>query len=408
MGEALFDRLVQGLSEESPTSIRINPFKCADTTAVADAQPVPWCRNGYYLKSRPNFTFDPLLHGGLYYVQEASSMFIDHVLRTLIHEPVRMLDLCAAPGGKTTCAMSALPKGSILFSNEPIHNRAQILNENVLKFGHPDIVVTNSYPKDYRKARLTFDVILTDVPCSGEGMFRKDEGAIREWSLTNVEKCCRLQREIVETIWPCLRPGGLLIYSTCTFNSHEDEENALWIANELGADFIEIPIEKEWNIVGSLLGDIPVHRFLPGITHGEGLFVAVLRKKDTSPAFPSSNNSLQALSSLPLKIMSHGPLPDTIKGKKSIPDVSKVLSLNHLDHRFLTAELTWRDAISYLQGQSIVLPPHLPKDFIALTYQGTSFGLVKNLGNRANNLHPQPWRIRTTHIPEKETKIIQL
>lgn len=408
MGDALFATLTDGLASEPTVSVRINPFK-AQLLGLSNVVPigalgrVPWCEGAFYLKERPNFTFDPLLHAGLYYVQEASSMFLDHVLRQLVHEPVRMLDLCAAPGGKTTCAMAALPEGSTLWCNEPIRTRAQILNENILKFGHPDITVTNAYPKDYRKAGQTFDVILADVPCSGEGMFRKDPNAIKEWSLENVKKCWRLQREIVETIWPCLRPGGLLIYSTCTFNAHENEENVAWIAHELGAEFVSIDIDNCWNITGSLTTDnLPVYRFLPGRTCGEGLFMAVLRKKATGH-LPRSSKA----SPLSTCVLSHGPLADTMKGKNAIPDVSKALSLKYAAYNFPTAELKWRDAISYLQGQSIMLTD-APHGFVIVTYKGLPLGLVKNLGNRANNLHPAPWRIRTTHIPTEETSILSI
>ena len=217
-GDDLYNRLAAALdNDDTPTSVRLNPFK-QDGGDVADELKdccVPWCpTTGRYLKSRPNFTFDPLLHAGTYYVQEASSMFVDHVVRHLIHEPVRMLDLCAAPGGKSTALRAALPEGSLLFSNEPMRTRAQILSENLQKFGHEDVVVTNNYPRDYRKARIPFDAILADVPCSGEGMFRKDEGAREEWSLQNVENCWRMQREIIGDVWDCLRPGGLLVYST--------------------------------------------------------------------------------------------------------------------------------------------------------------------------------------------------
>lgn len=235
MGDELFQQLKQGITEgEAPTSIRLNPFKCKEGEDAA-GEPIPWCPStGRYLSTRPNFTFDPWLHAGKYYVQEASSMFVDLVIRQLVHEPVMMLDLCAAPGGKSTAVRAALPEGSLLFSNEPMRTRSQILAENIQKFGHPDMIVTNSYPRDYKKSKLQFDVILTDVPCSGEGMFRKDDGAISEWSLQNVDNCWHLQREIVSDIWNCLKPGGLLIYSTCTFNAHEDEENIAWICEELG------------------------------------------------------------------------------------------------------------------------------------------------------------------------------
>ena len=252
LGDELYSRLKSGLeSDITPTSIRLNPFKAAELDVTEELQDaiVPWCGStGRYLKERPNFTFDPLLHAGVYYVQEAASMFVDLAVRTLIKQPVTMLDICAAPGGKSTALRAALPEGSLLFSNEPMRPRAQILSENLQKFGHEDIIVTNNYPRDYRKSRLMFDAILADVPCSGEGMFRKDDGARQEWSLQNVDNCWHLQREIVSDIWHCLRPGGLLIYSTCTFNAHEDEENVEWIANELGAEFEELPIDDSWNI----------------------------------------------------------------------------------------------------------------------------------------------------------------
>lgn len=192
-----------------------------------------------------------------------------------------MLDLCAAPGGKSTAVRAALPEGSLLFSNEPMRTRSQILAENVQKFGHPDMIVTNNYPRDYKKSKLQFDVILTDVPCSGEGMFRKDEGAIGEWSTQNVNNCWQLQREIVSDIWNCLKPGGILIYSTCTFNAHEDEENVNWICEELGAEVMALEgIEDAWNITRNLTGtDFPVYRFIPGVSRGEGLFMAILKKE---------------------------------------------------------------------------------------------------------------------------------
>ena len=276
MGDELYSRLEEGLdSQQSPVSIRLNPFKTQslDVAAGLCDSAVPWCSaTGRYLNERPNFTFDPLLHAGLYYVQEAASMIVDHIVRTFISEPVRMLDLCAAPGGKSTALRAALPEGSLLFSNEPMRTRAQILSENLQKFGHEDVIVTNNYPRDYRKAGIMFDAILADVPCSGEGMFRKDDGARAEWSQQNVDNCWQLQREIVSDIWKCLQPGGLLIYSTCTFNAHEDEENVEWIASELGADIIELPVEEPWNITPAVVGNVPVCRFLPGISRSEGLF----------------------------------------------------------------------------------------------------------------------------------------
>ena len=207
-------------------------------------------------------------------------MFVTHILRQSGDCPQSALDLCAAPGGKSTALRSVLPPDCVLISNEPMGTRAQILLENVTKWGGTNHIVTNNYPRDFRKAKLKFDVILCDVPCSGEGMFRRDPNTISEWSLLNVEKCWRLQREIVADAWECLNPGGLLIYSTCTFNTKENEENIRWILDNYDAQVLDIPIDPSWHITGSLLEGFnqPVYRFIPGITRGEGLFVCALRK----------------------------------------------------------------------------------------------------------------------------------
>lgn len=463
LGYGLYSRLKAGLdAETTPTSIRLNPFKAQgkDATSALYDVVVPWCKEtGRYLKSRPNFTFDPLLHAGAYYVQEAGSMFVDNVVRNLIHQPVTMLDLCAAPGGKSTALRAALPEGSLLFSNEPMRTRAQILSENLQKFGHEDVVVTNNYPRDYRKSRLMFDAILADVPCSGEGMFRKDDGAREEWSLQNVENCRQLQREIVSDIWHCLRPGGLLIYSTCTFNAHEDEENVEWIASELGADFVEIPIEPEWKITPAVVGKAPVYRFMPGISRSEGLFLAVLRKhdngdnsynencsdkkkqkKDKKKAGKPNNKQQLANVNIPLtnaadfairrtteriyaipsrwadvyddaakalKVIHAGVCLGTEKGKDVIPDQSVALSRIIDKDAYPHVELGYADAINYLRKEAATLPDDTPRGFVLITYKGTPIGFEKNIGNRANNLYPQEWRIKSSHVPETESPVIE-
>ena len=295
MGAERFGRYLESFEEPAPVSIRLNPKKMSEGRGqrleVIDGEPVAWCREGYYLKQRPNFTMDPLFHAGCYYVQEAASMFLDEALRQMHNayvnhqpsaiRPLTALDLCAAPGGKSTLLRSALPADCVLYSNEPIRNRASILLENVTKWGYENHLVTNCYPRDYRKAKMKFDLILCDVPCSGEGMFRKDESTIREWSPQQVEKCWQLQREIVADAWACLNEGGFLIYSTCTFNTKENEENIRWILNEYDAEVLKVEIKPEWNITGSLLEGFqePVYRFIPGISRSEGLFVCVLRKR---------------------------------------------------------------------------------------------------------------------------------
>ena len=312
MGEERFQRYLESFQQEVPVSIRLNPKKMADGKwNVAEAEPVPWCRNAYYLPQRPNFTMDPLLHAGCYYVQEAASMFLDEVIRQTSPSPSKggenfppspipskggkqgsspsgrlgeVVDLCAAPGGKSTLLRAALPDDCVLYSDEPIRQRASILLENVEKWGYDNHIVTNNYPRDYRRSKLLFDLILCDVPCSGEGMFRKDEATIREWSPQQVEKCWRLQREIVDDAWACLAPGGLLVYSTCTFNTKENEENVRYFLEQYDdMEVVPVAVRPEWHVTGSLLPGFtaPVYRFIPGITRTEGLFMCVLRKRGT-------------------------------------------------------------------------------------------------------------------------------
>ena len=411
-GEKRYNIFFKSLQQSSSVSIRLNPFKTSETTQIANRyEPIPiaWCKEGFYLNVRPNFTFDPLFHAGAYYVQEASSMFLSHVLRHLVRKPVALLDLCAAPGGKTTCARTAIKEGSIVFSNEPINKRAQILAENVQKFGHSDVVVTNNYPMDYKKSKLEFDVIVADVPCSGEGMFRKDPQAISEWSEQNVVNCRQLQRSIIADIWENLKPGGLLIYSTCTFNALENEENVAWILNEYDAQLLEVPTEKTWNITGSLINNplgedkpFPVYRFIPGFTQGEGLFMAIIKKGGTSTNLEPNAEKLVAEANKKLKIMAHGVKQGIIKGKKIIPDHSLALAINGDRSSYPNVEIDYETAIKYLRHEAIMLSAVVPKGIVTLTYRGHAIGFANNLGNRANNLYPQEWRIKSSHIPNEQ------
>ena len=384
-GEERFARFLQALSEEAPVSIRVNPRHSLELRTESGESAIPWCRNAFYLSARPNFTFDPLLHAGCYYVQEASSMFLDEVLRQhLPSYPVMALDLCAAPGGKSTLMRSALPDNSVLYSNEPIPKRASILLENVEKWGYDHHIVTNCYPKDYKKSKLQFDVILCDVPCSGEGMFRKDPDSIKEWSLQHVQQCQLLQRDIVSNAWQCLVPGGLLIYSTCTYNTREDEENVRWMMEEFDAEPLSVHTEAEWGITGSLLEGFtsPVYRFIPGYTKGEGLFMAVMRKKGErqSRKFQIKENSL--LHQLPKH------------------------RLDTTETQYPQAELSYTQSIAFLRGEALVLSPDVPRGIVTVTFKGYPLGQVKNIGNRANNLYPKEWRIRSTHIPSEYQPVL--
>jgi len=382
LGDDSFNSYLKAFNEEAPVSIRLNPKL---STGVRPQDKVLWCEEGYYLSDRPQFTFDPLFHAGCYYVQEAASMFVCHILRQLDDKPVAVLDLCAAPGGKTTALRSVLPEASLLVSNEPIPTRAQILLENITKWGAENCIVTNNYPRDFRKAKTKFDLILCDVPCSGEGMFRKDPATISEWSVQNVGKCWRLQREIVADAWECLNPGGTLIYSTCTFNTKENEENVRWIIDTYDAEPIDIPTDPSWRITGSLLSgfDAPVYRFIPGITRSEGLFVCALRKRMKSEELRVKNSSLFTLNS---KL--------------------KILQTDLPQGDFPCVALSYSDALRYLRGEALVLPAETPRGIVTVTYQGFPLGPVKNIGNRANNLYPKPWRIKTTHLPSEPVEIV--
>ena len=449
LGDEQYPLFEQALGTEVPVSIRPNRMKCNLPVA---GEPVPWAPSGVYLEKRPTFTFDPLFHAGCYYVQEASSMFVERVLREYVQEPVVMLDLCAAPGGKSTLCRSALPEGSLLVANEVMRNRSQILAENLMKWGHPEVVVTNNDPADFTDLTHLFDVILTDVPCSGEGMFRKDQVAIDEWSLENVDICWQRQRRILSDIWPALKPGGLLIYSTCTFNREEDEDNVAWIARELGADMLEVPVEEAWGITGNLIGDsFPVYRFLPHKVKGEGFFLAVLRKhagevetvepraekkkkggkdvKGKAPqlsvpkeakdwlqipgdyqltingtnvqAFPKLHETVYTLLQQYVKVIHAGITLGEMKGKDLIPHHSLAMSTALADGAFPKAEVTYEQAIAYLRKESLVLDAGVPRGYVLLTYQNIPLGFMKNIGNRANNLYPQEWRIRSGYLPEE-------
>lgn len=434
---------VEALDGESSTSIRINHSKM---TSGKLSNHVLWCDNGFYLDKRPRFTFDPLFHAGGYYVQEASSMFIAQVLKQYAFPSMKVLDLCAAPGGKSTLIADFLDEHSLLVSNDVIRSRANVLSENITKWGNPNTIVTNNDPSRIGKLKGFFDIVLIDAPCSGEGMFRKDEGAVAEWSLENVRLCKERQQRILADVWPALRSGGVLIYSTCTYNLEENEQNVHWIRDELGADILLVDTDEEWEISSSLIEGVTAYRFFPHKTNGEGFFCAVLRKKgdeengvrkikdkdnrskinleteyknlilnsdrftfylrdDKWFAFPSClYNYLQTIKS-ELNILSEGICLGEFKGKDFVPEQSLALS-NFLNREaFVILEVDWKTAISYLRKEALVFTDQ-PKGYILLTYRNIPLGFVKNIGNRANNLYPQEWRIRSSNVPDQVENII--
>lgn len=424
---AEYDAFRTALEKDPQVSIRLNRRKL-DATVLEDR--VPWCENGRYLAERPSFTLDPMLHAGCYYVQEASSMFVEQVFRQFVDsESPIVLDLCAAPGGKSTHLASLLDGRGWLVSNEVMRGRVGVLQENLTKWGAPNVTVTNSDPADFTDLSGLFDVILVDAPCSGEGMFRKDEQAVAEWSPENVRFCAERQRRILADVFPALAEDGILIYSTCTFNKEEDEENVKWIAEELGAEILEVQLDDSWQVSTVGAG----YHFYPHKTRGEGFFLAALRKTSEAPlsrrkkkndaknVLPPQAKSLVDWLKEPVKLMTrndvvYAVLSDyaeltaqladhlrivqsgvevaTVKGKDLIPSQNLAFSWLLKEGLFPSVELSWEDAVAYLHKDNILLDSTAPKGILMLTYRGVALGWAKNLGNRCNNLYPSEWRIR--------------
>lgn len=440
------DALLAAITSTEPSvAIRVNPLK-APAHAAPALRRVPWCDAGRYLAEREPFTFDVDFQSGRYYVQDASSMFIHHVLRHLVKEPVRYLDLCAAPGGKTTTAISALPQGSMVVANEIVNARARVLCENLQKWGAPRCVVTCNAPHHFGRLSHFFDVVAADVPCSGEGMMRKDEQARRQWSPALVKQCADLQRSIIADVWDALRPGGLLIYSTCTYNTLENEQMLAWMVHEYGAEPVAVPVPEQWHIHPAIEGNLPCYRFMPHRTEGEGLFMAVLRKPEAPRKevrlkkakatkakplpvpkdvrfrlkdadhfdFSVVNDEVVAVPAdmapiMPafadLNVMHMGVNVGAIKGKNCVPSHSLALSSALNPAAFPTCEVDYLAAMAFLRGEALSLP-QAPRGYVLLTYHSQPIGFVNNLGNRANNLYPKAWRVLSTHLPTVPPNIL--
>jgi len=427
-------------SEAAPTSIRINPFK--PSALKTDAQ-VPWCAEGFYLDTRPFFTFDPLFHAGAYYVQEASSMFIAHILNTIRpnkEDAIKVLDLCAAPGGKTTLLNSALQSSDLLVANEIIKTRVPILSDNLNRWGTSNTIITNNDPKDFNAIHSFFDVVLVDAPCSGSGMFRKDPAAMNEWSEGNVNLCHQRQERILADIYPALKEDGYLIYSTCSYSHQENEDILDWLCTEFDLESIRIPIYKEWGIVETESPQKKAwgYRFYPGKVKGEGLFAACLRKKESSGGLSNyKNNGQQKLPAKEMDIVrsyinnadgfyffkvnedwlainrehkeslnilhrhlyikKSGVRIGKLAGNDLIPDHELALSLAINKSAVLSTELTREQAIQYLRRDNIDITI-AGKGWSLMTYEGLALGWAKLLPNRINNYYPKEIRIMSQQV----------
>lgn len=454
------EEFLASLDSEPSLGIHINAEKMQKTGVVIpdNAERVEWTSNGFYLKSRPRFTFDPFLHAGAYYVEEPSSMFVEKALN-YIQKDIRIdraLDLCAAPGGKSIMIRNSM-KGGLLVSNEPLSKRAAVLTENLAKWGNPDIIVTSDFPEAFDGLTGFFDLIATDVPCSGEGMFRKDETARSEWSKANVENCVQRQRDILRTIWSTLQKGGYIIYSTCTFNRREDEENVLFIANELGAEIINLETDADWHICGDTTGrNLPVYHFFPHKTRGEGFFLALLKKtSDTPPAenrkskkkkpetvsadgfaewinckenfdFHKSKDGITALRKAfaddyaaiseklnvicaGVRVCTEKPAKFSNSARKPKPQFVPApgLALSSCLNRkaFPDISLNYSDAIKFLRGESIPPTVYAPRGWVTVSYRNLPLGFANNVGSRLNNSYPPAWRIRSTYVPDSAPQL---
>lgn len=425
-------KLIQALETEPVTSIRLNS-KLDVLTFPCDTDEVPWHVDGYYLSERPQFTLDPLFHAGCYYVQEASSMFIQQVLEQYIDTSSVVLDLCAAPGGKSTLISEYLGSDGLLVSNEVVRQRVFILSENIQKWGNGNTVVTHNTPTEFgERCRHIFDCMLVDAPCSGEGMFRKDEQARNEWSPRAVKQCAERQRRILMDVWDALKPGGILIYSTCTFNDEENEKNVEWMAETLGADVMPIDYDSSWGITEGNYG----YHFYPHKAKGEGFYVCALRKYDDelnpakiktpknppamqhpeympvmrnwlqhpdswairysdrfATAYPLKYKELIDWMSTQLTCISTGFGLGEERGRGIAPQHCLSMTKDLRKEAFPNVPLTRDQALSYLRTEALLLAG-VPLGLVLLTYEGVPLGFAKNVGNRLNNLYPNEWRIR--------------
>ena len=427
------------LTQPTPVSIRVNPRKAHIHTTGLEV--VPWCSDGFYLPERPSFTLDPLFQAGAYYVQEASSMLLNEALqqtvnlKSLRQYPLRVLDLCAAPGGKSTLLASALPQDSLLVCNEVIRSRVSVLRENLDKWGYPNVVVSNHDPEDMEKLAGFFDVIVVDAPCSGEGLFRKDPDAIEEWSEANVQLCSARQKRILAAAAPLLDEGGILIYSTCTYNDAENTDNVRYLTDN-GFRNRSLNLPADWQIVEKRTGEAVGYQCYPHRVWGEGFFISVfqktaftasvkldartfrsiraLRPRETASAanwlqhpgdfsfWEKPNGDVMALPKAlektylfldsALRNKGFGLEMGQFKGQDFIPSHALALS-TAIKSNLPAVSLSKENALRYFKKENLVFNEPV-KGWLLAQYEGVNLGWVKGVGNRVNNYLPKDWRIR--------------
>ncbi|MCW0481410.1 methyltransferase RsmF C-terminal domain-like protein [Gaoshiqia sediminis] len=432
-------QFIEFLDQDVNVSIRLNADKMNLQPRLAE---IPWCTTGYFLPERPVFALDPLWHAGAYYVQEASSMFLEQVFGQIrLDHPKLVLDLCAAPGGKSTHLNSLLGQADLLVANEVIRARVPVLIENLTKWGHTNFLVSNSDPRQFGELGALFDVLVIDAPCSGEGLFRRDPEAALEWSPENANLCAVRQRRILAESWSCVKGGGYLVYSTCTFNPAENEENLSWLKKQGGFTSIRIPLRPDWNIEEMEQDGIWGYRFLPHKVQGEGFFVALLRKtEETNPVrFPRKYKTLlQKPVALPqnwvlspetkkffqhqdrlkfipadwepeilflfekINLVKAGTTLGLVKKKDILPEHELSMCLDLNGAVFHPVELSLEGALKYLGREQFNLSLE-GNDWHLASFRGIPLGFLKNLGTRFNNYYPKEWRLRM-----QDRKAVQL
>ncbi|MBN2166242.1 MAG: RNA methyltransferase [Marinilabiliaceae bacterium] len=424
------DNFISALDDSNSYSVRINPLKVKPQLEFG--LKIPWCDDGFDIKTRPVYTLDPLFHSGSYYPQESSSMFIHYLLNHIVEptDDLKALDLCGAPGGKSTLLASFMNNKGLLVANEVIRSRSLILKENLIKWGYHNVIVSQSDPKCFGLIKSFFDVVLVDAPCSGEGMFRKDQAARNEWSVENANMCSLRQRRIISDIWPSIKEGGYLIYSTCTFNPEENENNIKWFLNQFDAIIVNVDIPESWPIQKIVINEGIGFGFYPHLTSGEGFFVVVIQKcgSERKVRYQNNQKSFVSFKNIPLGLIKNQEhfyffqhkdhviailknISDSVfymlsnlniiywgieigkaVRKDFIPSHSAAMSTVIGDY-YCKTELSLVEALKFLKGETN-LNVDVLKDWMIVSYKNQPLGFVKGVGNRINNYYPKDYRIR--------------